>query len=88
MPLSHEPTRSKMLAEIEIESLTRAELLCSLCYEIPCNSEFVAEVAEKFLDGIYCAEIPKVVNSLRTITVQWFWNPDKKDYSDHHAKSL
>ena len=36
MPLSHEPAGSKILAEIEIYSLTRAELLCPLCYEIPC----------------------------------------------------
>ena len=31
--------KSKILAEIEIYSLTRAELLCSLCYEIPCTSK-------------------------------------------------
>ena len=36
MPLSHKPTESKILLEIEIYSLTRAELLCLLCYEIPC----------------------------------------------------
>ena len=39
MPLSHEPAGSKILAEIEIYSLTRAELICSLCYEIPCSSD-------------------------------------------------
>ena len=37
MPLSQEPAGSKILGEIEIYNLTRAELLCSLCYEIPCN---------------------------------------------------
>ena len=37
MPLSHEHLGSKILAEIEIYILTRAELLCPLCYEIPCN---------------------------------------------------
>ena len=40
MPLSHEPTGPKILAEIEIYSLTRAELLSSLRYEIPCIQVF------------------------------------------------
>ena len=40
MPLSHEPAGSKILAEIEIYSLTRAELICSLCYEIPCKRPY------------------------------------------------
>ena len=39
MPLSHEHIGSKILAEIEIYSLTKAELLCPLCYEIPCSTD-------------------------------------------------
>ena len=35
MPLSHEHVGPKILAKIKIYDLTRAELLCSLCYEIP-----------------------------------------------------
>ena len=37
MSLSHEHLRSKILAKIKIYILSRAELLCSLCYEIPCR---------------------------------------------------
>ena len=37
MSLSHEHLRSKILAKIKIYILSRAELLCSLCYEIPCS---------------------------------------------------
>ena len=37
MSLSHEHVGSKILAEIEIYSLPRAELLRPLCYEIPCS---------------------------------------------------
>ena len=35
MGLSHEHVGPKILAKIKIYDLTRAELLCSLCYEIP-----------------------------------------------------
>ena len=38
MTLSREHTGSKISAKVEIYILTRAELLCSLCYEIPCSS--------------------------------------------------
>ena len=37
MALSHEHLGSKTLAEIDIYILTRAELLCPHCYEIPCS---------------------------------------------------
>ena len=37
MGLSHEHVGPKILAKIKIYILTRAELLFSLCYEIPCN---------------------------------------------------
>ena len=40
MPLSHEHLKPKILAKIKIYILTRAELLCSLCYEIPCTLKF------------------------------------------------
>ena len=36
MPLSHEHLGSKIPAKIQIYTLTRAELLITLCYEIPC----------------------------------------------------
>ena len=35
MPLSHEHLGSKIPAKIKIYTLTRAELLITLCYEIP-----------------------------------------------------
>ena len=37
MALSHEHVELKILAEIEIYIHIRAELLCPLCYEIPCS---------------------------------------------------
>ena len=37
MPLSHEHVGSKILAKIKMYTLTRAELLFNLCYEIPCS---------------------------------------------------
>ena len=37
MPLSHEHVGSKIPAKIQIYILSRAELLITLCYEIPCN---------------------------------------------------
>ena len=41
MPLSHEHVGSKILAKIKMYTLTRAELLFNLCYEIPCTYLFV-----------------------------------------------
>ena len=38
MGISHEHVGPKISAKIKIYILTRAELLCSLCYEIPCSS--------------------------------------------------
>ena len=43
MALSHEHVRSKILAKNKIYSLTRAELLFNLCYEIPCSISNVVE---------------------------------------------
>ena len=37
MGLSHEHLGPKLLAKFKIDTLTRAELLCPLCYEIPCT---------------------------------------------------
>ena len=37
MGLSHEHAGPKILAKIQIYILTRAELLFTLCYEIPCT---------------------------------------------------
>ena len=42
MPLSHEHVGSKILAKIKMYTLTRAELLFNLCYEIPCSCSFYA----------------------------------------------
>ena len=36
MALSHELVGPKTAANIKVYILTRSELLCSLCYEIPC----------------------------------------------------
>ena len=38
MGLSHECAESKILEKIQIYILTRAELLFTLCSEIPCNT--------------------------------------------------
>ena len=40
MALSHEDVGLKILAKIKIYLLTRAELLCSLCNELPCKYGF------------------------------------------------
>ena len=40
MPLSQEHVGSKIVAKIKIYTLTRAELLLNLCYEIPCSSSY------------------------------------------------
>ena len=39
MALSHEHVESKIPAKINTNMLTRAELLITLCYEIPCISK-------------------------------------------------
>ena len=38
MPLSHEHVGSKIPAKIQIYILSRAEILITLCYEIPCST--------------------------------------------------
>ena len=52
MPLSHEHVGSKILAKIKMYTLTRAELLFNLCYEIPCminiDRKFCKEVITLF----------------------------------------
>ena len=42
MVLSHEDVGLEILAKIKIHLLTRAELLCSLCYEIPCTTYLIS----------------------------------------------
>ena len=37
MPLFHEHVGSTIVAKIKIYILTRAELLFTVCHEIPCN---------------------------------------------------
>jgi hypothetical protein len=46
MGLSHEHVGPKILAKIKIYILTRVELLCRLCYEIPCTFVFNSGVAK------------------------------------------
>ena len=41
MGLTNEHVGPKILAKIEIYVLTRAELLITLCYEIPCTFEML-----------------------------------------------
>ena len=55
MSLSHEHVGSKILAEIEIYILTRAELLCPLCYEIPCimHASLLNGIFSKIVDKEY-----------------------------------
>ena len=43
MSLSHEHVGYKLPAKIQIYILTRAELLITLCYEIPCRLYFCSE---------------------------------------------
>jgi hypothetical protein len=52
MPLSHEQVGTKILAEIKIYILLRAELLCPLCYEIPCNSRFILQKLVGYLHSL------------------------------------
>ena len=44
MPLTYEHVGSKKPAKINAFMLTRAELLITLCYEIPCKSEVYIEL--------------------------------------------
>ena len=46
MPLTYEHVGSKKPAKINTYMLTRAELLITLCYEIPCNSRKYPYVGE------------------------------------------
>ena len=50
MGLSHEHVRPKILAKIKIYVLTRAELLITLCYEIPCikNTQKFSKYPQNF----------------------------------------
>ena len=48
MTLSHEHVGSKIVAKIKISILTRAELLFTLCYEIPCTFYY-----EYFKENLY-----------------------------------
>ena len=51
MPLTYENVGSKKPAKINTYMLTRAELLITLCYEIPCTIENVAIDFEKTRKG-------------------------------------
>ena len=41
MGLSHEHVGSKIPAKIQLYILTRAELLITLCYDIPCKTNLM-----------------------------------------------
>ena len=47
MGLTNEHVGPKILAKIKIYVLTRAELLITLCYEIPCSSNFEYNLQKK-----------------------------------------
>jgi hypothetical protein len=49
MALSPEHVEPKILADIKVYILTRAELLCSLCFEIPCKYLIWAISAKSFI---------------------------------------
>ena len=51
MGLTNEHVGPKILAKIKIYVLTRAELLITLCYEIPCNFQGGRRVSVKFLNA-------------------------------------
>jgi hypothetical protein len=53
MPLSHEHVGSKIPSKIQIYILTRAELLITLCYEIPCTVE-VDTFSESATMHLFC----------------------------------
>ena len=55
MALSHKLVGPKIAANIKVYILTRSELLCSLCYEVPCkrgegqlSPYFLAKACSKF----------------------------------------
>jgi hypothetical protein len=52
MGLSHEHVEPKILAKIQIYILPRAELLFTLCSEIPCTNIFCHLGKEKQINGI------------------------------------
>ena len=54
MPLSHKHVGSKILEKIKIYTLTRAELLFNLCYEIPCIKRSFGTVVFQFKHSISC----------------------------------
>ena len=58
MPLSHEHVESKIPAKIQIYILTRAELLITLCYEIPCTIHLTWNVLRSLL--LLCTLEPKL----------------------------
>ena len=51
MPLTYEHVGSKKPAKINTYMLTRAELLITLCYEIPCRQDKQQNV----IDGPRCS---------------------------------
>jgi hypothetical protein len=51
MSLSHEHVGPKILGKIQTYVLTRAELLFTLCYEIPCITEQTVLVQSVYVTG-------------------------------------
>ena len=50
MGLSHEHVESKILEKIQIYILTRAELLFTLCLEIPCSLESLQAIGQLYFE--------------------------------------
>jgi hypothetical protein len=75
MALSHEHAGPKILAKIKIYILTRAELLCHLCYEIPCICPITVRATKKMWNALiskiqFCGQM--------AIEIQILSNPKTK----------
>ena len=69
MGLSHEHAESKILEKIQIYILTRAELLFTLCLEIPCNWFFPQILP--YVNGTLYSLLtnPKIAASARSLHI-------------------
>ena len=72
MPLSHEHIGSKIPAKIQTYTLSRAELLITLCYEIPYNVLFFKDqLTVLLLPNDFCRKtvfLMPVASTLSVIT--------------------
>ena len=70
MALSHEYTGPEISAKVKIYILSKAKLLCSLCYEIPCSTELWRDKEVQFFPILH---IPLKL-FFRTYTNECLWN--------------